>query len=225
MSDYVVLFILSLLIVPGCLAAVAGSYFRNDSIPLTISILVLVAAFVADLFGRRELFILLGRIKGRFRKVFNKRKYMQKKGEIYHIHGKGPWREIWNHLTTNLHNDSCRNVQLDISIPYKNEDFFGEWENMTKAFHGNEDWLMSCSIPLVVSDKRLGMLRLFFDHQNNSRNELLELTLKLSQFCENSIGQYLEAGTIDNPQAVLPFQENNSLNRTTVRTDPEKYVA
>ncbi|MDR1141096.1 MAG: undecaprenyl/decaprenyl-phosphate alpha-N-acetylglucosaminyl 1-phosphate transferase, partial [Planctomycetaceae bacterium] len=120
-SGYMVLLILSLLIIPGCVAAVLGTYYRNDLIPALISLGVLSIAIVTDLFGRRELFILLGRIKGRFRKLFDKQKYQSKNGEIYHIQGKGPWRQMWNKIIPILHNYPCRCLQLDINIPCKHE--------------------------------------------------------------------------------------------------------
>jgi UDP-GlcNAc:undecaprenyl-phosphate GlcNAc-1-phosphate transferase len=214
-SGYVVLLILSLLIIPGCVAAVLGTYYRNDLIPALISLGVLCIAIVTDLFGRRELFILLGRIKGRFRKLFNKQKYLSKNGEIYHIQGKGPWRQMWNRIIPILHNYPCRCLQLDINIPCKHEDFFGEWENVTKK-HLFEGKSVICSIPLIVDEKHIGTLRIFYDNQKENRNELLDLTIKLSEICENFIKQYLDTGIIDESLTVLPFQEQDTeLMRTT----------
>ncbi|MDR2438256.1 MAG: undecaprenyl/decaprenyl-phosphate alpha-N-acetylglucosaminyl 1-phosphate transferase [Planctomycetaceae bacterium] len=205
-SGYTVLLILSLLIIPGCVAAVLGTYYQNDYIPVLTSLGILSIAIITDLFGRRELFILLGRIKGHFRKLFDKQKYQSKNGEIYHIQGKGPWRQIWNRLIPILRNYPCRCLQLDINIPCKHEDFFGEWENVTKK-HLFEGKSIICSIPLIVDEKQIGTLRTFFNNQKDKRNELLGLTSKLSEICENSVKQYLDTGIIDESLSVLPFQE------------------
>jgi hypothetical protein len=199
-----------LLIIPGCVAAVLGTYYRNDLIPVLTSLGILFIAIVTDLFGRRELFILLGRIKGHFRKLFNKQKYLNKNGEIYHIQGKGPWRQMWNRIIPILHNYPCRCLQLDINIPCKHEDFFGEWENVTKK-HLFEGKSVICSIPLIVDKKHIGTLRIFYDNQKEKRNELLDLTIKLSEICENFVKQYIETGMIDESLTVLLFQEQKIL--------------
>jgi hypothetical protein len=170
---------------------------------------ILSIAIVTDLFGRRELFILVGRIKGRFRKLFDQQKYQSKNGEIYHIQGKGPWRQMWNQLIPILRNYPCRCLQLDINIPCQHEDFFGEWENVTKK-HLFEGKSMVCSIPLVVDEKQIGTLRIFFNNQKNNRNELLGLTLKLSEICENLVKEYIATGIVDESITVLPFQEQDT---------------
>jgi hypothetical protein len=101
-------------------------------------------------------------------------------------------------------------LQLDINIPCKHEDFFGEWENVTKK-HLFEGKSVICSIPLIVDEKHIGTLRTFYDNQKNNRNELLELTLRLSEICESFVKQYLETGMIDESSEVLPFQEQKTL--------------
>ncbi|MDR1923987.1 MAG: undecaprenyl/decaprenyl-phosphate alpha-N-acetylglucosaminyl 1-phosphate transferase [Planctomycetaceae bacterium] len=207
-SGYIVLSILSLLIVPGCIAAVVGAYYRNDFIPVVVALCILCIAISTDLFGRRELLILLGRVKGHFRKLFNKQKYNQRNGEIYHTQGNGPWRQIWNQLIPILHNYPCRQLQLDINIPCRHEDFFGEWENVIKKNNYAEK-SMNCSVPLIVEEKYIGTLRIFFEYQNERRNELFGLTLKLSEICEHSVKQYLDTGTVDNAVIVLSFQEQD----------------
>jgi UDP-GlcNAc:undecaprenyl-phosphate GlcNAc-1-phosphate transferase len=227
-SGYTVLLVLSVLIVPGCIAAVAGTYFRNDFIPVAVSLVVLTVAVTLDLFGRRELFILFGRIKGHFRRVFNKRKYIQKNGEIYHIQGNGPWIDMWNKLVLLLHGYPCQYLQLNINMPYKNEDFFGEWKNVTELCSGNEEWPMVCSIPLIASEKNIGTLRLFFDNRNCSQNELLELIGKLSQFCENTVEQYIVSNIAENQiqnqaQVLLLHKDDSVLKLQTIK--PEKHVA
>ncbi|MDR2755681.1 MAG: undecaprenyl/decaprenyl-phosphate alpha-N-acetylglucosaminyl 1-phosphate transferase [Planctomycetaceae bacterium] len=211
LSGYTVLLILSLLIIPGCVAAVLGTYYRNDYIPALTALGILSIAIVMDLFGRRELFILVGRIKGHFRKLFDKQKYQSKNGEIYHIQGKAPWRQMWNHLIPILRNYPCRCFQLDINIPSQHEDFFGEWENVTKKslFEGKS---IICTIPLIVNDKQIGTLRTFFNNQKSNRSELLGLTLNMSETCENIVKQYFDTGTIDDLFTVLHFQEQKSID-------------
>jgi hypothetical protein len=201
-SPYLVLLLLNLLILPGCVAAIAGVYYQNDSIPLITSATVLTVAIRTDLFGRREVSILFGRTKAHFRKWFHKKKYLSKNGEVYHLQGKGPWRNIWNRLVPLLRDYPCRRLQLDINMPNRNEDFFGEWENVTK----NEGGLpLSCSIALAMEETRVGTLRLFFENQRSDRDTLLLLSSQLSSICEISIAQYLESGKLDEAFATLSF--------------------
>lgn len=204
-SSYAVLFVLGCLILPGCLAAIYGMYAKNDFIPLLVAASVLTVAVLADLFGRRELFILWGRIKGRFRKRFNKRRYVKKNGEVYHIQGDGPWREMWNRLIPLLSHYSCRSLKLDISMPYRNEDFYGDWENVNEGDH-SPDRNLNCSFLLFSGDRRMGVLRMSFvlrDHQR--REELYRYATHIADLCEHSILLYLEAGMFDETSIVLPF--------------------
>lgn len=207
-SAYRVLLVLSLLVLPGCIAAVVGAYYQNDLIPVAVSLGVLSIAIATDLFGRRELFILFGRIKGRFRKQFHKSKYMLKNGEVYHIQGIGPWRKIWNQLVPLLNEYPCKRIQLDINIPNHNEDFFGEWENV--AMHG-ENRPLHCTVTMVVQEQRVGTLRLYFEDKNNSRDKIFELIAMLSEICELSISQYLKAGELDKSFSLLAFDSINSV--------------
>lgn len=201
-SPYRVLFLLSLLVLPGCIAATVGTYYRNDIIPATVAFVVLVIAITADLFGRRELFIILSRIKGRFRKTFHRKKYILRNGDVYHIQGKGPWRVLWNKLVPILNEYSCRRLQLDINIPNKNEDFFGEWENVTK---GDDRSSIYCSLVLSVEETKVGILKINFDSSAGFRDQILLLCSELSQICEISIGEYLRTGALDDSFSALSF--------------------
>jgi UDP-GlcNAc:undecaprenyl-phosphate GlcNAc-1-phosphate transferase len=222
-SGYLVLLMLSVLIVPGCVAAVVGTYFRNDYIPLAVSLVVLTVTVFMDLFGRRELLILFGRLKGHFRKLFDKQKYMKKNGETYHIQGNGPWQQIWHCLIPVLQNYPCKRLQLDINIPYQNEDFFGEWENVTEKKNFREKSI-KCSIPLVVEEKCIGTLRIFFDSRKHHRDELLSLALKLSELCENSVKQYLDTGVVSESVSILLFLEFDA-NQKLQTIIPSKHAA
>jgi len=210
-SPYRVLLILNLLVVPGCIAAVAGTYYQNDYIPLVVSGIVLVVAIGTDLFGRRELFILFGRTKGRFRKWFHKKKYLSKNGEVYHILGNGPWRLLWHRLVPLLQGYPCRRLQLDINMPNRNEDFFGEWENVTRNTHTLP---LTCSMALAVDEMRVGTLRLFFENRHFDRDTLLSLSSELSSICEISIANYLETGELDESFATLSFDSAVGTQRT-----------
>lgn len=201
-TAYYVLFLLSLLVLPGCLAAVAGTYYRNDLIPVATSVAVLIVAVATDLFGRRELRIMFGRFKGRFRKSFHRKKYMLKNGETYHIQGKGPWKEVWNCLVPLLNDYPCKQMQLDINIPSQNEDFFGEWENVLLE---NGDQATHCSMTLVANKRKVGTLRLFFAGKNCDRDRLLQLTSQLSSICEISIARFLESKGLGESSAPIPF--------------------
>lgn len=218
-SPYGVLLLLSLLVIPGCVAAVAGTYYRNDLIPVAVSAVVLIAAAVLDLFGRREFFILLGRSSGRFCKCFYKEKYRLKNGEVYHIQGNGPWKEIWNRLIPLVREYPCRRLQLDINMPHRNEDFFGEWENVTERENAQP---ISCSISLKVEDRRVGTLRIFFENRGVNRDPLLILASELSSICEMSIAQYLEFGELDDAFCTLSF---DSIVMEPAFRKPEESVA
>ena len=201
-SSWLVLLTLNLLVLPGCIAAVVGVYYRNDVIPTAVSAFVLAVAIGADLFGRRELSIMLGRAKGRFRKWFHKKKYMSKNGEIYHIQGRGPWRTIWHRLVILLQDYPCRQLQLSINMPSRNEDFFGEWENISK----NSDFQpLDCSVPLMAEETHAGTLRLLFESRHADRDVLLTLASQLSAICEISIARYLQSGALDESFTALSF--------------------
>ena len=216
-SPYRVLLILNLLVVPGCIAAVAGTYYQNDYIPLIVSGIVLAVAIGTDLFGRRELFILFGRTKGHLRKWFHKKKYMSKNGEVYHIQGRGPWRLLWHRLVPLLQGYPCRRLQLDINMPNLNEDFFGEWENVTRRENIQP---LTCSMTLAVDETQVGTLRLFFENRHYDRDVLLSLSSELSSICELSISHYLETGELDESFTTLSF--DSAAGERTPNTIVEK---
>lgn len=201
-SPYNVLLLLSLLVIPGCVAAVLGTYYKNDVIPVATAAVVLVITVALDLFGRRELLILFGRLKGRFRKSFHKRKYVRKNGESYHIQGNGPWRKLWHLLVPILSEYPCRRLQLDINIPSKNEDFFGEWENIV---FNNGQQTVYCSISLVVEGINVGILRVGFDGGEIARDKLLLFSSELANMCELSIEEYLRTEDWDYSFSILSF--------------------
>jgi hypothetical protein len=74
-----------------------------------------------------------------------------------------------------------------------------------------------CSIPLIVDEKQIGTLRIFFNNHKNNRSELLGLTLKMSETCEDIVKQYFDTGTIDESFTALPFQEQKSIDISTTK--------
>ena len=189
-SPYRVLLVLMLLVLPGCIAAVAGTYYRNDLIPVAVSCAVLGVALVTDLFGRRELFTAFGRIKARLRKSFHPKKYMRKNGEAYHLQGNGPWKSLWNELMTVLRDKPCRYLKLDISIPFKNEEFFGEWENIgRKSFPVLPT--LDCRIPFLIEGRRVGTLRITFEMEIGSLHRNQGVLLEAATLCEKHLVKFL----------------------------------
>ena len=193
-SPYRVLLVLTLLVLPGCTAAVAGTYYRNDWIPITVSCAVLGVAFVTDLFGRRELFTAFGRIKARVRKTFHPKKYMRKNGEVYHLQGNGPWRCLWGELMAILKGKPCRCLQLNISIPFENEEFFGEWENIARK-RSTISPTFDCRIPFLVDGQRVGNLRIVFETSIDTSHRNRSVLLETTAICETYIVKFLAAST------------------------------
>ncbi len=193
-SPYGVLCLVSLLILPGCVAALAGCYYRNDLIPVAVSCVVLPIAIATDLFGRREFFILLHRIKCRFRKSFHKKKYLLGNGEIYHIQGNGPWRKVWNNLVPALAEKSCHRLQLDISMPDKGEDFFAEWVDIETP---GSDRFAAHATSLIVQGRRVGTLKITFNIEGRDRHDFSCYTTKICRLCEACINQYYAGGAIE----------------------------
>lgn len=202
-SPYGVLCLLSLLVLPGCVAAVAGAYYHNDFIPVIVSAVVLTVAVLADLFGRREVFILLGRLKWRFRKSFHKEKYILRNGEVYHIQGNGPWRKLWDRLVPVLSGHSCHRIQLDINIPSRTEDFFGEWENIELR---RSERFVAFTTSLIVGEKRVGTLKLSFSLEDRRRRDLLLYASEVGKLCEECIKQYYESGTAEEFLSTIPVE-------------------
>ncbi len=194
-SPYRVLLTLSLLVLPGCLAAVLGTYYRNDFIPLAVAVVVLFVVLGTDLFGRRELIVLVGRIRAKLRKAFHPQKYMRKNGEIYQIQGSGPWQALWAEILLVLKNKPCRHLRLDISIPALNEEFFSEWENL-EQHRGSSTPTFDCRIPFMIEGRRVGTLRIMFEATPDSfvwnQAALAEISAICNEFFRKFFDQFSE---------------------------------
>lgn len=192
-NGYAVLLIMSLLVIPGCCAAILSTYYGNDWIAVGVVGAIIVTAFITDLSGHNELRIMYGRLKGRIRKTFYVEKYMTKNGEFYRIQGTGPWRTVWNQMVRTMHNRPCRKLRLNINIPGLNEDFFAEWENMKLQPEGGTS--LSCFAALLVDGEEVGKIRFIFETDN--RDEAMKDIDLMTTVCESCIRCYLETGETD----------------------------
>ncbi|MDR0870267.1 MAG: undecaprenyl/decaprenyl-phosphate alpha-N-acetylglucosaminyl 1-phosphate transferase, partial [Planctomycetaceae bacterium] len=184
-SEYLVLLFLVLLVFPGCAGAVAGTYYQNDSIPLVVSAAVLGIALVNDLFGRQELRMLFGRVKNIFRKRFNPERYIAKDGETYQIQGKGGWKPLWHRIVSTAKKQQCRKLCLMLNMPYRGENFFGNWENPESEYYETD--VLVCRLDLAANGRSIGMLYAAFDRKNIDRRTVLRMVTELAADIEQRV--------------------------------------
>lgn len=189
-SKYFVLLFITLLVLPGCIGAVSGTFYRNDSIPFFISAVVLGIALVNDLFGQKELLILFGKIKGLLYRRFDVQHYKAKDGETYRIQGKGPWRQLWSLLVADAQKRDCRQCHLSIHMPYCNENFFANWDNPDEEPYSRT--ALVCNIDLTVRGRCAGTLQIAFDTKSRNRRETLQAVAQWAKMCEKFIEQKVE---------------------------------
>ena len=211
-KNYETLGILILLILPGCIAAIAGTYFRNDWIPALTCIVVVVAAAITGIFGREELKIIIHRVANRFRKRLQRDKYDQT-GEVFHFQGNGPWELLWGDFIPALKRFHCVRAHLDINMPFLHEDYSSEWENM--ELHNKSKFNLSCSVPLVCESQKVGMLNMTFDTCLISNVEALQIVTDMSDFCVKYIADYINQ-KIQNGTISRKYIEIKDVQKTEV---------
>jgi UDP-GlcNAc:undecaprenyl-phosphate GlcNAc-1-phosphate transferase len=187
-KGYRVLGILSLLILPGCVAAIVGIISSNDWIPLSVALGLLGIAAATGIFGREELKLLVLRVVNRFKKHFRTKSY-DSSGEVFHFQGNGPWQALWEDFIPSLKGLGCIQAHLDINMPFLHEDFSSEWKNLD--LRGQTVIPLQCSLPLICDERQIGKLSITFDNSTGTTIHLLHQAYELSDICTKYIGDYI----------------------------------
>ena len=189
-KGYRVLGILSLLMLPGCVAAIAGVAWSNDWIPLFAVMLLVVIAAVTRVFGREELKLVVHRMANRFKKRFHVKSYNSNSGEVFHFQGTGPWRELWEDFISTLKVMGCVKAHLDINMPFMHEDYSSDWEN--PDLQGKTVIPLSCSLPLTFEKRQIGKLSITFDNGVGTAMDLLQQANELNAICAKYIDDFIQ---------------------------------
>ena len=188
-KGYRVLGVLSLLILPGCIAAIAGVVYSNDWIPLFVVLGLMGIAVATGVFGREELKLVTLRIVNQLKKRFRVKSY-DDLGEVFHFQGNGPWQDLWKDFIPSLKAIDCTKVHLDINMPFLHEDYSSEWENM--ALRGQTVIHLTCSLPLVYERRQIGKLSISFDSRTSPAIDLLYQAHELNDICMKYIVDYMK---------------------------------
>ncbi|MDO4585858.1 MAG: MraY family glycosyltransferase [Planctomycetia bacterium] len=175
---YKLLGILFLLQFPLCLSALAGVYYQNDWIPLTVMFIFIVFIVASGIFGRAELKIVLRRLYFLFIKRFDRDHY-EKYGEVFHPQGTVCWTNLWEYILKQIRKSSCVSIQLDINMPFINEDYYSEWDNFDK----DTQLVCNISVPFIIENKLVGMLYMKYDLRKMTFHEALLFTENLCNYC------------------------------------------
>lgn len=162
-KGYPVLGALTMIQVPFCLTSVAGVYWRDDYVAALLASSLLLLFVTSGVLGRAEARILFYRTKYFIIKRFRRAKY-DARGEFFHPLGTVRWVDLWRETLEVARSSSCVSVYLDVDMPFANEDFYSEWNNLdwTRKARATRN-KFKFNIPLTVEGRCVGRLGLKFD--------------------------------------------------------------
>lgn len=167
-KGYPVLGALTMIQVPFCLTSVAGVYWRDDYVAALLASSLLLLFVTSGVLGRAETRILFYRTKYLVIKRFRRAKY-DARGEFFHPLGTIRWVDLWRETLETAQSSACVSVYLDVDMPFANEDFYSEWNNLdwTRKARSTRNKL-KFNIPLTVEGRFVGRLSLKFDAERVS---------------------------------------------------------
>lgn len=115
-----------------------------------LSILVVTRSF-----GHSEMRLMASRFRSLFM-VKNSRKTSMVRDEAVHLHGDHDWEQLWETLIGFAARFKLDSVELVVNLPSVGEEYHANWTRESTV-QQHEAW--RSDIPLIVSDMRVGSLR------------------------------------------------------------------
>lgn len=191
-KGYPLLGALAMIQVPFCLTSVAGVYWRDDYVAALIASSLMLLFVTSGVLGRAETRILFYRTKYFVIKRFRRAKY-DARGEFFHPQGTIRWVELWRETLEIARSSSCVSVYLDVDMPFANEDFYSEWNNLdwTRKIRSTRNRL-KFDVPLTVEGRFAGRLSMKFDAERVSFAEAAAVADQTRDLCQAFVERALK---------------------------------
>ncbi len=182
-KGYPLLGALTMIQVPFCLTSVAGVYWRDDYVAALLASSLLLLFVTSGVLGRAETRILFYRTKYLVIKRFRRAKY-DARGEFFHPQGTVRWIDLWREILEVAQASACVSVYMDVDMPFANEDFYSEWNNLdwTRKIRSTRNRL-KFDVPLTVEGRFVGRLCLQFDAERVSFSEAAAVADRARAHC------------------------------------------
>ena len=153
---------LSMAIGLGVGAMVVLGQAIHDDRPAWAAMAAMAATLIlTGLFGRAEVRLVFRRLKAL---VFPKPSASGRSDAdmALHLHGSGPWEELWAHMVSVGREAGVTALTLDIDMPWANESFHGRWDNGKSADSEPDQWRLE--LPIVADDRVIARFRVESSH-------------------------------------------------------------
>lgn len=128
----------------------------HDDRPAWVAMAAMAATLIfTGLFGRAEARLVFRRLKA----VLFPQPSASGRSDAdmaLHLHGTGPWEELWGQMVTVGREAGVAALTLDIDMPWAHESFHGRWDN-GKAADSEDHWKLE--LPVVADGRVMARFR------------------------------------------------------------------
>ena len=159
-------------------AALSSVYWRSDFIAL-VSCASLVLIFITmRIFGDVELLLLANRLRDFSRSLVTPTGSKEKDTwqENLQLQGNRPWQILWETLTEWADRLDLYHIRLDVNMPMLGEGYHARWTRSTQT---DSERLWRMEMPLVITNRLIGRLRIVGEHRHQSAGAAIEQLLEL----------------------------------------------
>lgn len=150
---------ISLLCACTATGALAGVYYRHETLALGVAVIVIGLLVATRIFGYTECLLLCRRLGSFVLSLIPRHDdtAAPPRQSCTHLQGNGQWDQAWRTLVDFAERSELSMVQLNITVSALHEDYHALWETTDRCDQGQ---LWQAEFPLVVCAKSVGCLRM-----------------------------------------------------------------